>query len=64
MYKYTIDHAKSKDYIYDIICLLILFTNLYSGNLLNVFPLGWAVNAVGRKYSHKFGYGLLDAGGS
>lgn len=22
---------------------------------------GWATNAVGRKYSHKFGYGLMDA---
>eukprot|EP00095_Tigriopus_kingsejongensis_P012571 snap_masked-scaffold298_size217389-processed-gene-0.1 protein:Tk12571 transcript:snap_masked-scaffold298_size217389-processed-gene-0.1-mRNA-1 annotation:"endoprotease furin" len=22
---------------------------------------GWRVNAVGRKYSHKFGYGLMDA---
>ena len=23
---------------------------------------GWAVNGVGRHFSHKFGYGLMDAG--
>ena len=23
---------------------------------------GWALNGVGRHYSHKFGYGLMDAG--
>ena len=23
---------------------------------------GWSVNGVGRHYSHKFGYGLMDAG--
>ncbi len=23
---------------------------------------GWAINGVGRHYSHKFGYGLMDAG--
>ena len=22
---------------------------------------GWAVNGIGRKFSHKFGYGLMDA---
>jgi hypothetical protein len=23
---------------------------------------GWAINGVGRHFSHKFGYGLMDAG--
>jgi hypothetical protein len=43
--------------------LLLDLTRLLQQNGSVLTPcVGWAVNAVGRQYSHKFGYGLLDAG--
>lgn len=39
---------------------LVVLTSRYEGLR---WESGWQINAVGRRYSHKFGYGLMDAAG-
>lgn len=47
--------------VYDRFLLLLLFTVVRTAKPANLQDQSWSKNGVGRRVSHSFGYGLMDA---